>query len=67
MSKSQNEQVLALLRKGPLNPLQALSGAGCFRLAARIGELRERGYQIESRMVAVPGGRHVAEYRLAKP
>lgn len=34
-----------------INPLQALQDIGCFRLAARISDLREKGYPI----VAVRG------------
>ena len=37
-----------LKRKGAITPMVALREYGCFRLAARIGELREAGHSIET-------------------
>lgn len=37
-----------LKRKGRITPMEALREYGCFRLAARIGELRDAGHQIET-------------------
>ena len=36
------------LQKSPLTPLDALMKYGCFRLSARINELRQIGYHIET-------------------
>jgi hypothetical protein len=45
---SQNERILDhLIEKRTINPLQALSLYGCFRLSARIFDLKERGVNIE--------------------
>ena len=45
---SQNERILDhLIEKRTINPLQALSLYGCFRLSARIFDLKERGINIE--------------------
>ena len=45
---TQNEQVLAWLKQGKtLTPLDALDHFGCFRLSARIYELKELGWPIE--------------------
>jgi hypothetical protein len=44
--------------------LEALDAFGCFRLAARIHELRRDGWQIEERTVETPSGKRVAEYRM---
>mgnify|MGYP003645073379 CR=1 FL=1 len=44
---SHKEEVLKYLQSGKkLTPLEALNYFGCFRLGARICELREAGYQI---------------------
>ena len=47
-----------------LTPLDALHGCGCFRLGARIYDLRREGMPIVKRMVDTDGGSKVAEYRL---
>ena len=47
--ESQNKQILAHLRSGrSLNPLQALEHFGCFRLSARIYDLKKSGIEIET-------------------
>lgn len=61
---SQNEQILAALKRGPLTPLEALERFGCFRLAARVGELREQGYAIAVERAELPNGKKVARYRM---
>lgn len=46
--KTQNTQILAHLKTGQsINPLQALNKFGCFRLSARIFNLKDEGYDIE--------------------
>lgn len=45
---TQTEDVLALLREGPLTPLRSWADIGVMRLAARIHDLRQRGYVIET-------------------
>ena len=62
---SQGEMILEYLKKGySLTPLEALKMFGCFRLGARIWELKQRGYNIEMQLCEVIGGKHVAEYRM---
>jgi len=47
--KSQKEVVLAhLLHYGSIEPMLALSEYGIYRLGARIGDLREEGYNIKT-------------------
>jgi hypothetical protein len=57
-----------LKNKGELNPKQAYEKYGIFRLAAVIGLLRDKGIDIETRMVyyTKPSGRHgrYAVYKL---
>lgn len=61
---TQTDQILAALKNGPLTPMDALARYGCFRLAARIGELRERGYPVSVEKFKTPGGKRVARYWL---
>ena len=44
---TQNEKILAALRDGKrISPLSALQDYGCMRLAARIYDLRDQGWDI---------------------
>lgn len=61
---SQCSDILAHLKRGPITAIEALNSYGCFRLAARIKDLRDQGYDIESRDLDLPNGKTVAEYRL---
>ena len=62
---SQCGQILHHLKTiGPLTPLDALDLYGCFRLAGRIADLRNRGYRIDSPLVTLPNGKRVSSYRL---
>lgn len=61
---TQTEWVLNELRHGPLTAIEALKGCGCFRLAARIKDLREAGHEIETRNLELPNGKHIAQYVL---
>lgn len=59
---SQDEQILNYLWEGnTLTPLEALDKFGCFRLGARIWELRQSGEPIVSELIEV-NGKHVAQY-----
>jgi hypothetical protein len=58
---SQNQQIADYLRAGnAVTPRDALSLWGCARLAARVGELRAAGMEIESTMIEVAGRNGVA-------
>ena len=62
---TQAEHILAYLKTGgSLTPLDALERFGCFRLGARVWDLKERGYNIISERLTVPGGKVVARYTL---
>jgi len=62
---TQAGKILAYLQAGNrLTALEALQQFGCFRLAARIHELRNQGWQIAERMVETSSGKRVAEYYL---
>ena len=62
---SQNAAVLEMLQSGPVTPIDALREAGCFRLAARVCELREMGFEIETNIHQADGQRY-AVYSLKK-
>ena len=64
---SQAEQIALHLELGhELTPMQALEWFGCFRLAARIKDLRARGYSIDT-LDREHNGKRFAAYRLHRP
>jgi hypothetical protein len=63
--KSQNTKILEHLKKHQvIEPMTALDRYGCFRLAARISELR-MNYSIDTEMVE-RGNKRFARYRLVQ-
>lgn len=48
---NQTQMVLEMLKDGPITSLDAIREIGCTRLAARIGFLKEDGYDIRSERV----------------
>lgn len=64
--KTQREAILAhLIRCRPITPLEALDLYKCFRLGARIWELKQPqygGHRIDRKMVTLPNGKCVAQY-----
>lgn len=61
---TQTQWILDALKRGPITPMDALNGCGCFRLAARISDLRQAGYEIETTHITTPSGKSVAQYTL---
>ena len=67
MTISQNRRLLAHLRRGKrVTPMDALREFGCFRLGARMWDLRRAGHPIHRRMVEIDGRKRVAEYWLSR-
>ena len=64
---TQSQWILQALEHRPLTALEALEGCGCFRLAARIAELRFHNHKIITDMVTLPSGKSVARYSLEVP
>jgi hypothetical protein len=65
---TQTEAILAALKEGrELTPLDALREFGCFRLGARVYDLKKQGYDIATSMVDVGDGVRVAKYKLLAP
>jgi hypothetical protein len=58
-------QILDHLESKPITAMDALSDYGCFRLAARINELRMSGYNIKTEIKNQDGKRY-AMYHLLK-
>ena len=62
---TQANKILFHLKKGySITPLEALKLFQCFRLGARIHELKKRGYLIQTKMVTTNNKKHIAQYRL---
>ena len=60
--KSQNEKIKAYLNKGKsITPIDALNKFGCFRLSARIANLRDEGLNIATKYVT-KGNKTFASY-----
>lgn len=66
--ETQNKRIEAYLMSGrTLTPLDALHEFNCFRLSARIWDLRKRGLDIESRTRKITSDgkqKYVVEYKL---
>jgi hypothetical protein len=63
---SQNTVILDMLKRGPVTALEALSAAGCLRLAARIADLRGAGHAIETETITTKAGKRIASYKLTQ-
>jgi hypothetical protein len=64
--QSQAKRILEYLKAGNgITPMDALDLFGCFRLGARIADLKRMGYDIVTERVKVEGGKYVARYHLA--
>jgi hypothetical protein len=64
---SQNALIKGWLLNGySITQLEALNHFGCFRLAARISNLRDKGLNVVTDMVTLDNGKRVARYILKK-
>ena len=64
---SQSAKVLYHLQNyGPLTAIEALELFACFRLAARINDLKEAGHDIQMEMKRLKNGKKIAVYSLPK-
>jgi hypothetical protein len=62
---SQTKEILSHLeRVGSITAIEALNEYGCFRLAARIKDLRDAGHNIYTDNVDLPNGKTIAKYTL---
>ena len=64
---SQNALIKGWLLNGySITQLEALNQFGCFRLAARISDLRDQSLNIVTEIVTLENGKRVARYFLKK-
>ena len=64
--KSQKQQILDYMLDGTeITPIDALNKFGCFRLGARIADLKKDGYDVKKRIAK--GEKNYAIYRLEVP
>lgn len=62
---TQTDELLRYLKRGKkITPLEALHLFGCFRLGARIYDIKQRGIDIASKMVERKG-KYVKQYWIA--
>ena len=65
-AQSQCDMIIAWLKKGySITQLEALKMFGCFRLASRVHDLRERGYKITACRTTTSSGKRICEYVLS--
>jgi len=65
-TRSQKDKILRHMQEhGSISPMDALQLYGCFRLGARIWDLKHEGHLIEPSISSI-GGKRFAEYRLVK-
>jgi hypothetical protein len=60
---TQCEQILAHLKERPITPLEALDLYGCFRLVARVWDLRQDGHDIHMQLIE-RNGKRFAQYSM---
>lgn len=64
-SKSQTDLILEWMLAGnTITPLEALEKFKCFRLGARIADIKARGYLVYSEFVTTQSEKKVKQYHL---
>ena len=64
---SQNALIKGWLLNGySLTQLEALNQFGCFRLAARIADLRDQSLNVVTDIITLENGKRVARYYLSR-
>ncbi len=62
-SQSQTSRILAWMLAGNrITPLEALNRFGCFRLPARIADIKAAGHDVRSRFVSTKTEKKVKQY-----
>ncbi len=66
-SVAQKKRIAVYLLAGnSITQMDALRMFGCFRLASRINDLRNEGYDIATERVLTSNGKRVASYRMVE-
>jgi len=62
-SASQAKRILDYLQQGNrITPIEALEKFQSFRLGARIADIKDMGYTVQSEFVTTPSGKRVKSY-----
>ena len=62
-AQSQASKILDhMLRGKPITGIEALELFGCFRLPARIADIKKSGFPVQSKFIVVPSGKRVKAY-----
>jgi hypothetical protein len=62
--QTQSDQILSYLQSGKaITPIDALNMFGCFRLGARIFDLKQKGHSIKTEIIR-KDGKNYASYSL---
>ena len=59
-----HQELLELLKKQWVTPIDALQKARCLSLSQRCGNFRRAGYKVEDKWVPLPSGKRVKAYRV---
>lgn len=63
--RSQTDLILEWMLAGhTITPLEALAMYGCSRLAARIADIRAKGYLVYSEFITTSSGKRIKRYYL---
>lgn len=61
--ETQTTQIKAHLESGKtITAIDALLTYNCFRLSARIKDLKDLGYPVDKNMIQIESGKYVAQY-----
>lgn len=64
-SRSQTDLILEWMKEGnSITPLEALNRFKCFRLGARIADIKKKGYIVYSEFVTTDSEKKVKRYHL---
>jgi len=65
MTETQNTAILNHLLTGcSLTSLEALKYFNCFRLSARVRELKDKGFSIKTEMIKTNSGKRISKYSM---
>ena len=63
---TQTQNILDWLKQGkPITAIEALDNFGCFRLAARIADIRATGIDVKTATIQTRSGKSIPQYSLA--
>ena len=64
-AKSQTDKILDYMLDGhSITPLEALNRFGCSRLAARVADIRAKGYLVYAEFITTVSGKRIKRYYL---